>query len=158
MAAKKKIEANGDMIERARYEERLPCKIEGVDVDKAAQEMAKVHRQREATREAKRASNAKFRERLNFFDERLSELAETVEGKTERRSVEVVEYLIPRTNEIRIVRQDTLEAIETRAAKPEELQEPMFSEGGKTDRPPAKKRGRKAKDAPAESETAEDID
>jgi len=158
MAAKKSVpKANGDMVERHRYEEKLPCKVEGVDIDAAAQEMARVHRQREAMREQKRETNAKFRERLNFFDERMTELGEIVEHKTERRSVEVVEYLIARTNEIRVVRQDTGEVIETRAAKADELQDGLFEQDAKTDRPP-KRRGRPPKGDPTDPETQDEAE
>lgn len=119
-------------VERARYDDRLPCKLDPVDLPARAYELAKVTHDLEETRERKRESNAKYRERITFLQERANELAESVEGKTELRSVEVVEYLLPRTNTVRIVRSDTGEIVEEHAATPEDLQEGLFG-GAKGD-------------------------
>jgi hypothetical protein len=128
--AKKKLNGSADgKIERARYEEKLPCKVEPEEVEVHAQELAKVIRERQEMLSRKRSANAAFREKIAFFDERLKELAECVEGKTVRKPVTVIEYLLERTNEVQVVRSDTGEIVSSRAADAADLQDQLFSEG-----------------------------
>lgn len=117
--------AGEERIERARYEDKLPCKLDAADLPVRSAELAKVIRDREAVLEQKREVNAKYRAQLSAFDERLLELAEQIDGKIERKNVEVVEYLLPRTNEIQVVRTDTGEVVTSRTASAEELQEEL---------------------------------
>lgn len=130
-AAKSSLGDDNKPVERARYDDMLPCKLEPSDIPARAAELAKTIREREEMLELKREANAKYRERIAYFDERLTSLAEAVEGKTEKRSVPCIEYLLPRTNEIQVVRQDTHEVVERRAAEPQDLQEGLFDGKGR---------------------------
>ena len=124
-----KVKTNGlplrKGVERKRYKDKLPVKIPLDRVAENADELAKVIGQREMMLEEKRQANAKFRDKIHFFDERLTELGESVRSKTEIRDVEVVEMLIVETNEIRIVRLDTGEIVSTRTAEVQDRQEAL---------------------------------
>jgi hypothetical protein len=109
-------------VERNRYDEKLPCKTDAEVTTAKALELAKLEHQRTAFREAWKAQCAKARERRAYFEERIEELANEVDGQVEYRNVQVVEYLLP-TNEVMVVRGDTGEVIETRAADADDLQE-----------------------------------
>lgn len=125
-------------VDRKHYRLQLPCKI---DIDIARDrglELARVCRERQEFIDERKADNAAARERRAFFDERIAELRVQVEGKVETRSVEVVDRLLP-DNEVEVVRLDTGEVIERRAAKPTELQESLLS------LPAAKGDGKKGK-------------
>jgi hypothetical protein len=113
------------LVERARYDQMLPCKIPVDEVEVKASQLAKVIRERDEMLDRKRESNAAYREKIAFFDERLKELATSVENKTAEQSVSCVEWLIPETNEIRVIREDTGEIVETRTADAADLQEPL---------------------------------
>jgi hypothetical protein len=113
------------LVERARYEQMLPCKIPVDEVEVKAGQLAKVIRERDEMLDRKRESNAAYREKIAFFDERLKELATSVENKTEQQSVSCVEWLVPETNEIRVIREDTGEIVETRTADAQDLQDPL---------------------------------
>jgi hypothetical protein len=128
-----------DPVERTRYQESLPCSIVDADVQSRANELAKVIRQRDRLLDEKRESNATYRERIAFFDERLKELAESVEGKTERRPVDCIEWLYPELGEVRVVRTDTNEVVESRTATAEDMQESLVPRESK------RKAGRKSK-------------
>lgn len=139
---------NREPVERARYQDSLPCTIGTDDVQVRASELAKVIRARDRLLDEKRESNATYRERIAFFDERLKELAESVEGKTERRPVDCVEYLYPEQGEVRVVRLDTNEVVESRTATAEDMQESLVPREGK--RKPKKARGESSASATAE--------
>lgn len=116
-----------DAVERKRYKDKCPVKIAVEDVQKKADGMAKVVEDREVVLEEKRAANAEYRDKLAYFDERLKELAESVRSHTESRDVDVVEFLIPRTGEIVIIRQDTGEQVgPSRAATAQDRQADLF--------------------------------
>jgi len=123
-------------IEIDRYEEHLPCKIASDVVHGKAIELAEVIRDRDVVLNERREANVKFRDRLNAFNERLMELAEAVNGNVEKRNVECVDYLLP-TNEVRTIRTDTGEVLETRAATAEELQQEIPGAGKRTPAPQA---------------------
>jgi hypothetical protein len=149
MSAKKpSTKAPSNAIKRKTIHEMLPCPIPADVIAARSAELAITIREREDVRLRKRAINADFREKLNFFDERLKELGASVEGGTEKRSVECVEYLLP-TNEIQIVRVDTGEVVRTRTADAADLQEPLPGTGES-----APKRGRKAKAAESQQDAA----
>lgn len=114
-------------IERKRYNTKLPVAIPPELVVLRADELAKAVREREAHAEEHRARMADDREKRAHFDEKISELATAVEQHTETREVEVVEYLVEGTGNLEVVRQDTLEVIETKAASAEDLQESIFA-------------------------------
>lgn len=139
-------------VERDRYTQMLPCKIDKEDVDRASAELAKLIRERGEVLARKKAVNSNFREKIHFYDERLKELGTSIEGGTERRSVECVDYLLP-TNEIQTVRVDTGEVIESRAATAEELQEPFGF-----DKKPAAKDKRQLSPAPEPAEPEPKLD
>jgi hypothetical protein len=133
---------NGDVgdgrIERMQFVRDLPCRIEPDSVPARAAELARVITDRDTVREAKREANAKFREKLAFFDERMTELAMQVTAHVETRPVKCVEVLLTRTNEMQVVRLDTGEVVELRTATATELQEDLFPENDddEDDEPP----------------------
>jgi hypothetical protein len=126
-------------VERARYQEPLLVKITPQDLQPKANELARVIAQRDAMKVNKREANAKFREQIAYFDERINELAESVREGSERRPVEVVERLNLRLNQVEVVRTDTGETISKRAATAEDRQETLpvggKAKGAKKDAP-----------------------
>ena len=109
-------EANGSPplrkpVERRRFKEKLPVKIAAEAVAEKGDALAKVIHERNEMLEEQRESNSGFRERRAYFDQRLDELADSIESKTEIRLVPCIEYLIAETNEIQVVRQDTGEVV-----------------------------------------------
>lgn len=129
-----KTVADRERIERKRYSEKLPCAIEPEMVALQADEMAKTFRQREALVEERRAVMADFRDKFAHIDEKLAELATAVEQHTVVRDVEVIEYLIQGTGSLEVVRQDTMEVVEVKAASGDDLQETIF--GKEPPKPP----------------------
>jgi hypothetical protein len=135
MAAKKKTngaratlngaKADGDYIERHRFADKLPCTISTEDLPARSSELAKVIHARDHLLEQKRETNANFRSRVKFYDERLKELADAVEGGTELRNVDCVERFNSRTNTVELVRLDTGEVYDSRAATAEDRQEDL---------------------------------
>lgn len=116
-------------VERNRYDEKLPCRTDADVTTAKALELAKLEHQRTAFREAWKAQCAKARERRAYFEERIEELANEVDGQVEYRNVQVVEYLLP-NNEVMVVRGDTGEIIETRIADADDLQESIPGANG----------------------------
>jgi hypothetical protein len=111
-------------VERGRHKRKLPCKVDHSVIEHAAEEMANFVTASENLKSEKREALADFRERRSAIDEGLQRLAGIVNGGTELLDVEVIVFLLP-TNEIRVVRADTGEVVETRTATPEELQETL---------------------------------
>ena len=109
-------------VERRRYEEKLPCRIETEEHAKLSDELAATVREREEAEEERREAMAGFRERISGISDRQKKLAQCVEQHTVQRTVEVVEYLLP-NNEMQTVRVDTGEVLESRAAEKDDLQE-----------------------------------
>jgi hypothetical protein len=149
-AAKKAKAPERERLERRRYTTKLPCAIAPEIVVMRADDLAKAVREREELMAANRERNAEFREKRAHVDEEISNLATAVEQHEESRDVEVVEYLVSGTGNIEVVRQDTLEVVETKAATKDDLQESIF---GKIDA--AKERGKRDTDpAPAHTDSA----
>jgi hypothetical protein len=133
--SKKKDRANGttkvrERVERARYDKVLAVPATDEEVSVAAVGMVGQIRKREAVLEERRTSMAGFRDTLAAIDDRLGELADTVEGHTKRLSVACIEYLCVETSTIEVVRLDTSEIVETRAAEAEDLQENLLPRSG----------------------------
>lgn len=127
MAAKRQKTKNGktgEMVERGRFGQLLPVKIDPQTIETKSRELARVIREREVMLARKREDNANYREKLNFFDERLTELADSVTAGTQRQTVQCIEYLMA-DNSIRVIREDTGEIVETRTASAKDLQEPL---------------------------------
>ncbi len=133
---------NHERIERAHYDMDLPVPASDEEVTKAAVDMVKQIRKRASVLEDRRTVMANYRSQLEAIDERQSELADTVESHTKKRPVRVCEYLIVETSTIEVVRQDTGELVETRAADKEDLQENLI---------PGAKKGRHGDEAPVEA-------
>lgn len=110
---------------RKTYKQKLPCRIEDLEVADKADQLAKVIQEREAVRLARREANAAFREKLAFFDERLTDLAGEVAMHTAIRDVECKEYLIVETNEVQTFRTDTGEIIGRHTAEAADRQEAL---------------------------------
>lgn len=110
-------------VERARYTRKLAVPIDEVTAAKKGRELAKAVHERDAFKEARRADNAEARAKVAYFDERIEELATSVDECTEIRDVECVEVLVVETNEVQVTRLDTGEVVETRAAEAVDRQE-----------------------------------
>lgn len=117
-----------ERVERKRFKQKLPVEIGPAEVAKHAAELAAVIREREAVLVRKREVNAKYREQIAYFDERLKELGVSVEQHTETRDVECVEALITRTNTVEVRRLDTGAVLSRRAADAGDVQEKMFDD------------------------------
>lgn len=127
-------EERKDAIERGRRKEKCPVHIGAQDVEKKADALARVIQDRKVVLEERREALSKFRDRLKYFDERLDELSESVSSHTEVRDVEVVEFLLERTGEVVLIRQDTGEQVgEARAATSDDRQDKLPLEGKKAD-------------------------
>jgi hypothetical protein len=137
-------------VERKRYKEALPVRIEDSVVAAKAGELAKIIQDRAALLEEKREANANYREKISFFNELLDELATSVQKHTELRQVQCVERLIVETNQIEVVREDTGEVVRTRTADVSDRQEALFP--GE----PKKKGPGRPKKAKADPETTAD--
>lgn len=118
-----------EKVERARYELDLPVPATDKEVGQAASGMVAQIRKREAVLEERRDSMAKFREQLTAIDQRLGEYADTVENHTKLEKVKCVELLTVETSTIEVVRLDTDDVVETRAASAEDLQENLLPKG-----------------------------
>lgn len=115
-----------EAVERKRYRMQLPCKIDENTSHAKGLELARVCRERKEFEELRAQENRDAREKAAYFDETIERLRIEVEGCVETRTVECVDRLLP-TNEVEVVRLDTGEVLETRAAKPHELQESLLS-------------------------------
>lgn len=137
MASKKKDKDNGQpsLIESPEREEidrrtdKIGVRISSAAVSERSLQLAQVNKQRKVTLEQKREANAKFRDRIAAYDQRMDELADEVIGGVEQINVEVVEYLIARTNTVETVRADTGEVLKSRAATAEDRQSDLPFEG-----------------------------
>jgi hypothetical protein len=114
-----------EAVERRRYRQQLPCKIDEAVSHAKGLELARVCRERKEFEELRAAENREAREKAAYFDETIERLRIEVEGCVETRTVECVDMLLP-TNEIQVMRTDTGEVIETRPAKASELQESLL--------------------------------
>lgn len=113
----------GDYVEKDRYEEALPVKIDAAVADERARTLAAIVHDHDALLERKREVNAQFREKISFYRERMKELSESVKACTELRPVTCVERLNVRQNAVEKVRLDTGEVYHSRAATAEDRQE-----------------------------------
>lgn len=117
-------------VARQRRSERLPCKSDDSVVAIKARELARLEHLRTAFREDWKSKCSTARERRAYFEERIEELADEVDGQVEFKEVEVQDYLLP-DNEVIAVRLDTGEVIARKTATAEDLQETIpGSEGG----------------------------
>lgn len=113
----------GDYVEKDRFEEALPVKIEASEADARARTLASVVHDHDALLDRRREVMAQFREKIAFFKERMKELSESVQACTEIRPVACVERLNTRQNAVEVVRLDTGEVVRSRAATAEDRQE-----------------------------------
>lgn len=111
-------------VEKRRFHQPLPVKIDAGKVQELSLELAKIIRERLSLMVEKSEALTSFRKKKEYYDEREEQLATSVEGSVETLSIECVDYLLP-TGEIRTLRLDTGEIIDTRAATVSELQEPL---------------------------------
>lgn len=135
MARKKKGEAetNGhtqtalpgaepERVEKDRRVQQVGVRLNTSRLPERMLEMSKLIREGARVREEKREANAKYREQLAGFNDRLGKLAEENESGLETVDVEVVEWLITRTNTIEVRREDTGELVSSRAATAADMQ------------------------------------
>jgi hypothetical protein len=112
-----------DEIERKRFEQDLPCAISPETVVLKADELANTITLRLLLKEEKREANAKFREKINHYDEEEKRLAAEVKTHTESRSVKCVEYLVTSTQKVKVVRADNGETVSMRDATGDDVQD-----------------------------------
>lgn len=113
----------GDYVEKDRFEEALPVKIDASVADERARTLASIVHDHDALLDRKREVNAQFREKISFYRERMKELSESVQACTELRPVTCIERLNTRQNAVEVVRLDTGEIVRSRAATAEDRQE-----------------------------------
>jgi|GEM_PF-2680331 hypothetical protein len=106
-----KGEVRKDAVVRERRKEKCPVKIPVEDIEKKSQALAKVIQDHASLLEEKRAANAEFNDKVKYFKERMTELAESVTSHTEVRDVECIVFLLERTGEMVTIRQDTGEQV-----------------------------------------------
>ncbi len=112
-------------VERGIVTKRLPVAVGAEIVDRAAHEMARLHTDREALKSERRETMAEFKERLASMDQRMTELADTVNKSTELRDVKCKELLYVEENRVDVVRIDSGEVVESRTATAEDRQEDL---------------------------------
>ena len=117
-----------EFTEIRRFKDRLKVAVSNEEHATLSAEFARQYRLRETALEARRNDMAHPKEILTGIDQRMAELAESVEVHVKYEDVECVERLYG-DNEVRIVRVDTGDVIETRVADPEDLQPELFDEG-----------------------------
>jgi hypothetical protein len=132
-AAAKPANDGGDYIEKGRFEEALPVRIDASEAEARAMQLAKIVHDHDALLERKREVNAQFREKISFFRERMKELSDSVDQCTELRPVACVERLNIRQNAVEKVRLDTGEVYDSRAATAEDRQEDLPGLEGEDD-------------------------
>jgi hypothetical protein len=112
-------------VVRREFKMDLPVPISPEEATKAGHAMVREIRRREQLDEERREAMAEFRDRRAAIDEKCKELADSFENGTKKISVRVREELIVETNEIQVIRIDTGEVVERRAAKAEDRQETL---------------------------------
>lgn len=114
-------------IERARYPQKLPVPVGSDVVEKAGHEMARIHKLRAKLADEKTIYLKACKEKEAGYKQRTDELADTVNNSTALEDVEVVEYLIAESNEIRVYRTDTGEELvdKRRTAEAKDRQESL---------------------------------
>lgn len=126
-----KSRANGkatrsDPVVRKRYELDLPVPISAAEAEKAGKAMAETINQRTSFLEERRDAMANLRHRGDAIDERLKELSEEFLHHRRKKKVKVEDRFIAETNTIEVVRLDTGEIVDRRAANAAERQEELF--------------------------------
>jgi hypothetical protein len=133
MKAKKKKARVRESTVRRTYMMDLPVRISEEESIKCGHQMVREIRKREALDEERREANAQFRQRREAIDAREKELAESFENHTKKAPVKVEEHLIVETNEVKIIRIDTGEVVETKTADAQDRQETLFGESDEPD-------------------------
>jgi hypothetical protein len=127
-------------VERNPHVRPLPCKLDDPEeIEKASKEFASLYRRREATLEEKRQKIAEYKETLAGIDDRMDELATTVEDHLVTLPVKCIELFYVETQTVQVVRLDSKEIVETRAAEAKDAQETLpLDKDGKPAAPGAK--------------------
>jgi hypothetical protein len=99
-----------------REKRSLPVPVGAEVVDRAAHEMAKLHGTSERLKSERRETMAGFKERRSSIDQRMGELADTVNKSTALTPVWCTVKLYVEENRVDVVREDTAEVVETGAA------------------------------------------
>jgi hypothetical protein len=107
-------------VERRRYHQRLPVKLESAEAALVSQELTTAT----CSRVAMENEAAILRESIKGLKAKENELVGQLQLGTEMRDVEVVEYLLP-NNSVQCVRSDTGEVVDSRTANAADLQEPL---------------------------------
>lgn len=115
-------------VDRGTETRRLPVAIADEEkIAKSARELARVLHEQDAIKTKQREKNEGFRAELKELRERVSELADTVEKHTELKEI-TCRIVLKADQSVDIVRTDTGEVVENRAAKKDELQDELFPE------------------------------
>jgi hypothetical protein len=121
-AAPKATGATKKPIELPREKRRLPVPVGAEIVDRAAHEMAKLHGTSEHLKAERRETMAEFKERRAGIDQRMGELADTVNKSTALKEITCRVKLYVEENVVRVYREDTGILVEERAATAAERQ------------------------------------
>lgn len=120
-------------VPKTKYTESLPCKLDSAERIERSGKLVELT----CERVAKESELAAIKETVKALKKREDALAVELQEDSEKRQVEVQEYLLP-TNEVIAVRTDTGEVVDTRTADPEDLQEDI--PGTRGDEPPPSER------------------
>lgn len=112
-------------VVRAKYTKRLPVECNDAEKAKLANELSKVTLELEVIENEKAEELRAFRERSSGLKDRQRELARCVKDTTKMQDVRCEERFDVGTNTIRVVRLDTLEVVEERAATADDRQEAL---------------------------------
>ena len=99
----------------------LPVKLTEDEVQLKGQELAEACQKIGDVEVAKKEINAEFKGQLDALDKRVHTLAIEVKTKTELRNVEVYPRPLPEKAIVEMVRNDTMEVVETRTMSAGEL-------------------------------------
>ncbi len=105
-----------------RFEQVLPCKLTGDELQSRGDELVKVLDTIDGIKAEKKAAVDRFKARVQVQDARALELRLAIEQKTEDRPVECVESFELRLGVARTIRVDTGEMVDERPLRQSELQ------------------------------------
>jgi hypothetical protein len=108
-------------VQRARFQERLACRLTDDEVKELEIELASIT----CGRVVKEKELELVKETIKSVKERERGLVEQIQDGTETRNVDCVEMLYVETTTVDVVRMDTGEIVRSRAATADDLQEDM---------------------------------
>lgn len=132
-----------------RIKRELPVKLTESELAATAKEIGKLNRERQAMEAQAKQAASQWKDRISGLDARISDLAEKADGGVEARVVDCEEMFDYRRGEVRVVRLDTNEQLETRPMTSDERQPSLPAPGMDT-----KKEKEKAPKKPSRADAA----